>query len=90
MQELFKASVERGASDIHIKAGDLIRARIHDPDRLDNISGHDAVVDFEIAKAAANNPEDFDFKMRMFNALGETQPGVDKLSDDMTQMYGGS
>jgi len=112
MQELFKASVERGASDIHIKAGDLIRARIHDPDRLDNISGlieedgdhyvsqtfdqhlmdlvHDAVVDFEIAKAAANNPEDFDFKMRMFNALGETQPGVDKLSDDMTHMYGGS
>jgi twitching motility protein PilT len=30
MQELFKAAVERGASDIHIKAGDFIRARIHD------------------------------------------------------------
>jgi twitching motility protein PilT len=29
MQELFKAAVERGASDIHIKAGDFIRARIH-------------------------------------------------------------
>ncbi|HKJ02801.1 MAG TPA: PilT/PilU family type 4a pilus ATPase [Longimicrobiales bacterium] len=28
MQELFKAAVERGASDIHIKAGDVIRARI--------------------------------------------------------------
>ncbi len=42
------------------------------------------------AKAAANNPADFDLKMRMFNAPGETQPGVEKLSDDMTQMYGGS
>jgi twitching motility protein PilT len=50
----------------------------------------DDVVDFEVAKAAANNPADFDLKMRMFNAPGETQPGVEKLSDDMTQMYGGS
>ncbi len=29
MQELFKAAIERGASDIHIKTGDFIRARIH-------------------------------------------------------------
>jgi twitching motility protein PilT len=29
MQELFKAAIERGASDIHIKAGDHMRARIH-------------------------------------------------------------
>ena len=29
MQELFKAAIDRGASDIHIKAGDFIRARIH-------------------------------------------------------------
>ncbi len=29
MQELFKAAVQRGASDIHIKAGDYMRARIH-------------------------------------------------------------
>ncbi|MGB0542966.1 MAG: hypothetical protein ACPGPI_04550 [Longimicrobiales bacterium] len=29
MQELFKAAVERGASDIHIRAGDLMRARVH-------------------------------------------------------------
>ena len=29
MQELFKAAIERGASDVHIKAGDVIRARIH-------------------------------------------------------------
>ncbi len=31
-----------------------------------------------------------DLKMRMFDAPDETQPGVEKLSDDMTQMYGGS
>lgn len=29
MNEIFKAAIERGASDIHIKAGDVIRARIH-------------------------------------------------------------
>ncbi len=29
MIEIFKAAVERGASDIHIKAGDVIRARLH-------------------------------------------------------------
>jgi twitching motility protein PilT len=29
MQEIFKAAIERGASDIHIKAGDVIRARVH-------------------------------------------------------------
>jgi twitching motility protein PilT len=29
MVEIFKAAVRRGASDLHIKAGDVIRARIH-------------------------------------------------------------
>jgi len=29
MTEIFKAAIERGASDIHIKAGDVIRARVH-------------------------------------------------------------
>lgn len=29
MTEIFKAAIERGASDIHIKTGDVIRARIH-------------------------------------------------------------
>ncbi len=29
MQDLFKAAIERGASDIHIKSGDVIRVRIH-------------------------------------------------------------
>jgi twitching motility protein PilT len=29
MEKLFKAAVDRGASDLHIKAGDYFRARIH-------------------------------------------------------------
>ncbi len=29
MIEMFKAAVERGASDIHIKSGDVVRARLH-------------------------------------------------------------
>ncbi len=29
MTEVFKAAIERGASDIHIKSGDVIRARVH-------------------------------------------------------------
>ena len=125
MQELFKAAVERGASDIHIKAGDFICARIHgdlqpltatirdcikDPDRIDDISDliaesrdhygsqtfdqhlmdlvHTDVIEFELAMAAANNPADFDLKMRMFNEPGATNP-QGKPPADMTQMYGG-
>ncbi len=29
MTEIFKAAIQRGASDIHLKAGDVVRARIH-------------------------------------------------------------
>jgi len=29
MVEIFKAAIEKGASDIHIKAGDVVRARLH-------------------------------------------------------------
>jgi twitching motility protein PilT len=29
MIEIFKAAIQRGASDIHIKSGDVVRARIH-------------------------------------------------------------
>ena len=110
MQELFKAAVERGASDIHIKAGDFICDCIKDPDRIDDISDliaegrdhygsqtfdqhlmdlvHTDVIEFELAMAAANNPADFDLKMRMFNEPGATNP-QGKPPADMTQMYGG-
>src|ERR671910_3516234 len=29
MKEIIKAAVDRGASDLHIKAGDAFRARVH-------------------------------------------------------------
>jgi twitching motility protein PilT len=29
MTEIFRAAIQRGASDIHLKAGDVVRARIH-------------------------------------------------------------
>ena len=29
MERIIKAAVDRGASDLHIKAGDVFRARIH-------------------------------------------------------------
>ncbi len=29
MTEIFKAAIQRGASDVHIKSGDIVRARIH-------------------------------------------------------------
>ena len=48
---------------------------------------HGDVVDFEVAKAAASNPADFDLKMRMFNEPGATNP-EGKLPDDVAQMYG--
>ncbi|MEX2466568.1 MAG: PilT/PilU family type 4a pilus ATPase [Gemmatimonadota bacterium] len=48
-------------------------------------------VDFELAKAAANNPADFDLKMNM---LGDTSqdrgvPGTTGLEDEMTRLSGG-
>ena len=29
MIEIFKAAIEKGASDIHLKSGDVVRARLH-------------------------------------------------------------
>jgi twitching motility protein PilT len=49
---------------------------------------HGDVLDFDVAKAAASNPADFDLKMHMFNEPGATNP-QGKLPDDIAQMYGG-
>jgi twitching motility protein PilT len=48
-------------------------------------------VSFEVAKAAANNPSDFDLKMNMFgSATGGSRPGgTTDLADEMSQMMGG-
>ena len=47
------------------------------------------VIDFELAKAATNNPADFDLKMRMFIDPKASEGGRGNLQDEMTQMYEG-
>jgi type IV pilus assembly protein PilB len=56
----------------------------------------DGLVDFEVAKAAANNPADFDLKMNMFGSAtggggagGGGAGGTQGLADEMTQMMEG-
>ncbi|MDZ7780647.1 MAG: PilT/PilU family type 4a pilus ATPase [Gemmatimonadota bacterium] len=48
-------------------------------------------VDFEVAKAAANNPADFDLKMNMLGDSGQSRdvPGTTGLEDEMTRLAGG-
>jgi twitching motility protein PilT len=52
------------------------------------------IVPFEVAKAAANNPADFDLKMNMFGdtkarpAAGSRPGGTQNLADEMTRMMG--
>jgi twitching motility protein PilT len=50
-------------------------------------------VDFDVAKAAANNPADFDLKMNMFNdprtqRAGSGKGGTSSLADEMTTLMG--
>lgn len=47
------------------------------------------VVSFEVAKAAANNPADFDLKMNMFNDPNAGDAGRQGMADDMSAMFGG-
>jgi len=47
------------------------------------------VVTFEIAKAAANNPADFDLKMNMFTDPRAQKAGKGNMQDEMSQLYGG-
>jgi twitching motility protein PilT len=54
-------------------------------------------VTFEVAKAAASNPSDFELKMRMFTSIADTSPGMPAVSSpaepaaamDTLQMGGG-
>jgi twitching motility protein PilT len=48
------------------------------------------VVDFKLAKAAANNPTDFDLKMNMFGSTsGKASSAAGGSGDDVDQFYGG-
>ena len=50
---------------------------------------HSDVVSFDVAKAAANNPADFDLKMNMFNDPNKDGPGQQGMGDEMSTMFGG-
>ena len=45
------------------------------------------IVDFEVAKAAANNPADFDLKMNMFNDPRSSRPGSANMQDEMSHLF---
>lgn len=47
------------------------------------------VVAFEVAKAAANNPADFDLKMNMFNDPNAKGQGQSSMTDEMSHLFGG-
>jgi hypothetical protein len=51
-----------------------------------------ATVAFEVAKAAANNPADFDLKMNMLGDSkrggGSRPDGTQDLADEMSRMMG--
>ena len=47
------------------------------------------IVDFEVAKSAANNPADFDLKMNMFNDPKASKAGQSSMQDEMGQLFGG-
>lgn len=47
------------------------------------------VVDFEVAKSAANNPADFDLKMNMFNDPKASKTGQSSMQDEMGHLFGG-
>jgi len=48
-------------------------------------------VDFEVAKAAANNPSDFDLQMNMLGGgtQGSGPQGTQGLADEMSNLVGG-
>jgi twitching motility protein PilT len=52
----------------------------------------DGMVDFQVAKAAANNPTDFELKMTTFGPDGgdepPTQAGGGNMQDEMNQLFG--
>lgn len=75
-------------SDLIAEGKDHYGSQTFDQHLMDLVNT--GVVDFEVAKAAANNPADFDLKMNMFNdPNAKGPPGQSSLQDEMSQMFGG-
>jgi twitching motility protein PilT len=76
-------------SDLIEEGREHYGSQTFDQHLMDLVRGGD--VDFEVAKAAANNPTDFDLKMNMLGDAGDGRsvPGTTGLADEMTKMAGG-
>ena len=75
-------------SDLIEEGKDHYGSQTFDQHLMDLVNS--GTVTFEIAKAAANNPADFDLKMNMFNdPKSGDGPGQSGMSDEMSQMFGG-
>ena len=74
-------------ADLIAEGKDHYGSQTFDQHLMDLVNNN--VVEFEKAKAAANNPADFDLKMNMFNDPASKGPGNQNLADEMSQMFGG-
>ena len=74
-------------SDLIEEGKELYGSQTFDQHLMDLVNRD--VVEFEVAKAAANNPADFDLKMNMFNDPSKSGPGQQGMADEMSTMFGG-
>jgi twitching motility protein PilT len=75
-------------SDLIAEGKDHYGSQTFDQHLMDLVKAGE--VDFDLAKAAATNPADFDLKMNMFNdPAGGDGAGGGNMQDEMTQMFGG-
>jgi len=104
MNDMFKKVIEDGASDIHIKAGDYVRARLHGDlvPLTDQKISHAQVQELamkliphekdraaiEVGKAAANSPSDLDLKMNILGGPGSGHAGGVPGGGDPNSMFG--
>jgi twitching motility protein PilT len=80
-------------SDLIAEGRDVYGSQTFDQHLMEMVTAN--LVDFDVAKAAANNPADFDLKMNMFGDPRSQRPGgggvagTSDLADEMTSMMGG-
>lgn len=74
-------------SDLIAEGKDHYGSQTFDQHLMDLVK--DGTVEFELAKAAANNPADFDLKMNMFNDPNAKDDPKQGMADEMSQLFGG-
>jgi twitching motility protein PilT len=74
-------------SELIEKGKDHYGSQSFDQHLMELVNG--GMVEFEVAKSAANNPADFDLKMNMFKDPRSSRSGGHDLKEEMSHMYGG-